>query len=449
MPEFVYRSAMPVPARDLWAWHTSPGAFERLSPPWQQTRLLSVSGIEEGAVSVLQVRMGPLWRKWVARHERVIPGAEFTDVQVEGPFARWEHQHRFLAGEGKASVLEDRILYELPGWARLAQGRVATELERVFRYRHETLRLDLERRDKVQLPQPGRILISGASGLVGRHLKAYLQTLGHEVVALTRHPRQPGDIAWDGRQVIDLASLEDFSAVIHLAGESIFGRWSTHKKRRILQSRTQGTDLLCESLGRLRHPPKVLISVSGANYYPADGRPHREQDASGSGFLAEVTRAWEAAADPARRAGIRVVHPRLATVLSPAGGALGLMAPVFGLGLGGPIGGRQRFSWIAIDDVLDIFLLALRDNRLQGALNVVAPEVPTHREFVRALGRVLHRPTILGVPAGAARLALGQMASETLLADLWIEPDRLRSHGYAFRHPSLEGALRHLLGRSV
>jgi uncharacterized protein (TIGR01777 family) len=298
---------------------------------------------------------------------------------------------------------------------------------------------------------PGvNVLISGATGLIGTSLTRELEAGGHRVRRLTRSPRSAGDVGWDPEAGRVDGSLEGTDTVVHLAGESIAeGRWTPEKKRRILESRQRGTRLLAETVAALPAPPSVMVSASAVGYYGDRGNELlTEESRPGSGFLAEVCREWEAAADPAREAGIRVVHPRIGIVLTPKGGALGTTLPIFKLGAGGKIGsGRQYWSWISLDDVVGAFVHALTNERVSGPVNVGSPNPLTNAEYTRVLGRVLNRPTLFAVPAPAARAALGGMAEELLLASQRMQPVRLEETGYEYRHPELEGALRHLLGR--
>jgi uncharacterized protein (TIGR01777 family) len=296
-----------------------------------------------------------------------------------------------------------------------------------------------------------RVLISGATGLIGEPLIPELERGGHRVIRLTRSPRSGEDIGWNPLAgEIDASRLEGTDAVVHLAGESIAeGRWTPQKKRRILESRQQGTRLLAEKVAGLPEPPEVMVSASAVGYYGDRGNELlREESGPGSDYLAEVCKTWEAAADPAREAGIRVVHPRFGLVLSPKGGALGRTLPIFKLGGGGRIGsGRQWWSWVAIDDVVGAILHALTNDSVEGAVNVGSPNPLINAEYTRVLGRVLNRPTVFPLPAPAARLVLGEVADALLLASQRMEPAKLKETGYEFRYPELEGALRHLLGR--
>ncbi|HMD86305.1 MAG TPA: TIGR01777 family oxidoreductase [Terriglobia bacterium] len=298
-----------------------------------------------------------------------------------------------------------------------------------------------------------RILLTGSSGLIGHALLTFLTADGHKVVCLTRSetPARGRHISWDPvAGIIDAKDLEDFDAVVHLAGESIVGRWTPEKKARILESRVKGTRLLCESLAHLRSRPIVLVSASAIGFYGDRGdRVLDEESSAGSLFLSEVAKAWEAATEPARRNGIRVVNLRIGFVLSKAGGGLAAMLLPFKLGIGGRVGsGRQYLSWIAIDDVVGAISHAILSDALHGPVNAVAPDPVTNREFTKTLGRVLWRPTFFPLPAFAARMVMGEMADELLLASTRVEPKRLLASGYEFKFPQLPDALRHVLGKS-
>jgi len=298
---------------------------------------------------------------------------------------------------------------------------------------------------------PMHVAITGSKGLVGAALVPFLTTGGPRVTRLVRSSPDAFDLLWDPTQgVRDLPRLEGVDAVVHLAGENIAaGRWTPRRKEEIRRSRVEGTRALCESLANLNRPPRVLVGASAIGFYGDRGdEVLSEASRPGSGFLAEVCQEWEAAAEPAERAGVRVVHLRFGMILSPAGGALKKMLVAFKLGLGGPVGsGRQFMSWIALDDAIGAVLHALCTNALTGGVNAVAPGALTNAEFCRVLGHVLSRPAVVPFPAVAARLLFGELAEALLLASTRVVPTRLEASGYQFRHPALEGALRHLLGR--
>ena len=294
------------------------------------------------------------------------------------------------------------------------------------------------------------VLISGATGLIGSALVPELEANGHTITRLSRSRSGANTVRWDPSAGTIEGDLEGTEAVVHLAGESIAqGRWSPDKKRRILDSRVQGTRLVAERIAALSTPPKVLISTSAVGYYGDRGdEVLTEESTPGEDFLARVCREWEAAAEPARGAGIRVVHPRLGIVLSPQGGALGTTLPIFKLGGGGKIGsGRQWWSWVTLADVVGSIVHSLTEETVEGPVNVGSPNPMTNAEYTKVLGKVLGRPTILPLPAPAARIMLGEVADALLLASQRMQPAKLEATGYSFRHPRLEGALRHLLGR--
>jgi uncharacterized protein (TIGR01777 family) len=295
-----------------------------------------------------------------------------------------------------------------------------------------------------------RFLISGATGLVGSELSAVLTAGGHTVVALTRRRQNPNDIEWSPEKgQIESQRLSSFDAVVHLAGESVMGRWSTEKKRRIRESRVIGTRLVSETLANLPQKPRVLVCASAIGYYGDRGDELlTEESPPGKGFLADVCQEWEAACEPARQAGIRVVNVRIGLVLTPKGGLLGTLLPLFKVGLGGRVGdGRQWMSWLTLEDLVEILKIAAFDEALVGPVNATAPNPVTNADFTHLLGRLLGRPTLLPVPRFAVKSALGEAADELALASARVVPARLQQHGYSFRHPELEPALRALLTR--
>ncbi len=287
--------------------------------------------------------------------------------------------------------------------------------------------------------------------MIGKALRARLADDGHEVIRVGRYvSAHPPDVRWSiPHGQLDGPSLEGLDAVIHLAGEPIVGKWTYDKKRAIRDSRVDGTRLLAATLANLQHKPAVLISASAVGYYGDRGDELLDETSGGGeGFLAEVCRDWEAAAQPAVEAGIRVVHPRLGVVLSGEGGAIKQMLPAFRLGLGGPLGsGRQWMSWISVDDVVGVVLHLIADTAVSGPVNLVSPKAVTNKQFTRALAGVLRRPAVFAVPKFAARLAFGALADEALFASQRVEPGVLERCGYTFVQPELGGALRVALGR--
>lgn len=452
---FVRRSRLEAPAAAVFRWHERPGAFERLTPPWEAVRVVERhGGIEDGARVVLRMGPGSFGVRWVAEHRDFVAGEQFRDEQVAGPFARWIHTHRVEPDGDRACWLEDRIEYALPLGglgALVGGGYTRRKLARMFRYRHQLTAGDIAAHARAEGVGTMRILVTGASGLIGGTLVPFLTTGGHEVVTLTRGRPRPGAVTWDPeRGTIDRAALEGLDAVVHLAGENIStGRWTAAKKARIHDSRVHGTRALCEALAALQRPPKVLVAASAIGFYGNRGNDVVDEDsAPGGGFLADVCKEWEAATAPAAASGIRVVNMRFGVVLSGNGGALASMLTPFKLGAGGPIGGGEQYmSWIAVDDTADAILFALTTPALSGPVNAVAPTPVTNAEFARTLGAVLSRPAIVPMPAFAVRLLFGEMGDELLLSSTRVEPHRLRAAGFTFRFPALEPTLRFLLGR--
>jgi uncharacterized protein (TIGR01777 family) len=296
-----------------------------------------------------------------------------------------------------------------------------------------------------------RVAVSGASGLVGSTLVRRLTGEEIEVLRLVRGPaRRPQEVSWDAARGVapgELAQLDGLDALVHLAGETIARRWTDARKAEIRRSRVEGTRHLCEALVSLRRPPRALLCASAVGYYGSRKQEVlREDSPAGTGFLAEVCQAWEAATEPAARAGVRVTHLRFGMILSTAGGALRTILLPFRLGLGGRIGrGDQYMSWVALDDAIGAIRHLLVTQGLTGPVNVAAPSPVTNAEFTRTLARALSRPAFLPVPATGARLVLGEMAEELLLASQRALPTRLQASGYQFLYPKLEDALEHLL----
>ncbi len=291
------------------------------------------------------------------------------------------------------------------------------------------------------------VAITGATGLIGSALSAHLREQGWRVRGISRSGGEA--IRWDpAAGELDASALEGLDAVVHLAGESVAGRWSEEKKRRIMESRVKGTTLIARTLAGLERPPRVLVSASASGYYGDRGDARLTEDAhAGEGFLAEVAVAWEASAAPAAAAGIRVVHPRIGVVLSGEGGALSAMKIPFKMGVGGKIGsGEQLMPWVHIEDVVRMIAFAIEHDELSGPFNAVAPEPVTNAAFTKALGKVLSRPTFVPLPGGVAKLAMGEAADEMLLFSVGAVPAVLQSLGFEWHYPDLSAALQAALG---
>ena len=296
------------------------------------------------------------------------------------------------------------------------------------------------------------IVVTGASGLIGPKLVAALEADGKRVLrAVRRDVQSEQELRWDpAAGTIDRDRLEGVDAVIHLAGANIAGkRWTEAYKQTLIDSRVDGTTLIAKTIAGLERKPRVFASASAIGFYGHRGETELDESAAcGDGFLPEVCMQWERACEAAQEADIRTVNLRIGVVLSPEGGALQKMLLPFKLGAGGVLGnGRQYFSWISLDDVVRAIQFAVENDSLSGPVNLVSPNTVTNREFTKTLGQVLSRPTVLPMPAFAARLAFGEMADSLLLASTRVVPKALATAGFDYQHSELEPALRHLLGR--
>jgi uncharacterized protein (TIGR01777 family) len=323
----------------------------------------------------------------------------------------------------------------------------------MFVYRHRTTATDLAMHSRHRQQGVMHFAVTGSHGLIGRVLVPFLTTGGHRVTPLVRGDASEGQVSWDpSADSLDASALDGVDGVVHLAGENIAAtRWNEAHKRRVIESRIHSTRILCEGLARLPSPPRVVVSASAIGFYGDRGGEIVDEDSpSGEGFLAGVAREWEAATKPAAAAGIRVVQMRFGVVLSPKGGALARMLTPFRMGAGGAIGsGRQYWSWISLDDAVGAIHHVLMTDAIHGPVNAVAPASVTNVAFTKTLGRVLSRPSIMRVPASVARIGLGEMADELLLASTRVRPRRLLNSAYEFRHDAVEDALRHMLGRTT
>jgi uncharacterized protein (TIGR01777 family) len=454
MPNYERESPIAAPAPKVFEWHTRPGAFQRLTPPWEKIEFLKAESIRDGDEARFQTRLGPFHATWLAQYKEYIEGRQFVDEQVRGPFTRWVHTHKVIPEINSTCLMKDQIDYEIPlgqnkGWiARWVERR----LDRLFRFRHERLQNDFKRLTFTPA-RPQRVLVTGASGLIGKALSAFLSTAGHEVWSLVRRPARQDtrEIQWDYlSRRIDLNALEGFDAVIHLAGESIAaGRWNSKRKTAIRESRVDATRFLAENLASLTKPPKVLLCASAIGFYGDRGEEVlTEKSEPGAGFLPEVCAEWENAAEPASRAGLRVVHVRTGIVLNLKGGALPQMALPFSLGLGGVIGGgAQWMSWITLEDLIGLYYFLLVREDLSGIFNAAAPGAVTNRDFTKALGHVLNRPAVFPVPAFVVRGLFGEMGERLLLEGQKVTPVRLQKAGFEFFYAELTPALRFEMGR--
>lgn len=434
-----YSTVIAHPQPEVFIWHTMPGAMPRLMPPWQPLTVISEADSLADGRAVLGL---PAGLRWVAQHDPsgYVAGRRFVD---ELRIGWWRHTHEFgYAGPGKTRM-RDHVDTPVP----------AAVLRPMFGYRHRQLADDLAAHrlaaDNGFVPQV--VAISGSSGLVGSALSAFLTSGGHRVIRLVRRlARGHDERYWDpANPAPDLLSGVD--AVIHLAGASIAGRFTSAHKRDIRDSRIEPTRRLAKAAADTDGGPSVFVTASAIGYYGSDRGDDMltEHSARGDGFLADVVGDWEAAAAPAESAGLRVVAVRTGIVQAARGGTLRLLRPLFAAGLGGRLGsGRQWLSWIGIDDLVDVYHRALWDEGVVGPVNAVAPQAVRNSEYTKALAGVLHRPALLPVPTIGPRLLLGEEGVRELAeANQRVTPDRLLDLGHRFRRPSVRDALAHQLGR--
>ena len=465
MTHLLFESELPCSQQHLYDYHACGVAFQRLVAPWENITLRKWLGgeatshlppmeqfgdISKGAEVHLTVHQGPIGLPLVAKHTDHQEPNGFTDTQIQGPFSKWEHQHRFILDGHGSSRLVDEIHFQGPGFG-LLDWYFSSIVRRTFHYRHQRTKMDIESHQRYAHHPKKKIVISGASGLIGQALDTFLRTGGHTVLRLVRRSSEdPNDIYWNIKKgEIDASKLEGVDAVVHLAGESIDGRWTKDKKNRIQQSRALGTSLLAETLSKLETPPEVFVSTSAVGAYgnhPTDIAT--ENTPMANDFLGNVCQVWESSASMVQSRDIRLVHPRFGVVLSGRGGALKKMLPPFLAGAGGKVGsGTQWMPWIALDDVVGILFDMIMSPKWSGPVNVVAPNPVQNAEFTKVLGRVLSRPTVLPVPAFAIRTMFGEMGQTLVLEGRHVQSNVLPDSGYPFHFPDLESALRFELGR--
>ena len=444
-----YQSIVEHPRDEVWQWHTRPGAMRRLVPPWQPMTVVSETDSLSDGIAVLGLPGG---LRWVARHDPsvFVPGSRFADELSSHGLASWpprviggwRHTHTYT-DEGLGTRVHDRVEAAVP----------AAALRSTFVYRHRQLADDLNahRRAADAGMGPQVIAITGASGLVGSALRAFLTTGGHRVISLVRGKPQGNDERqWDPDAPAP-GLLAGVDAVVHLAGASIAGRFTDGHRAAIRDSRIEPTRLLASAAATTEGGPRAFICASAIGIYGFDrGDTLLTEDSTrGDGFLADVVTDWEAATVPADDAGLRVVKVRTGIVQAAAGGTLKLMRPLFAAGLGGRLGsGKQWLSWIGLDDLVDVYHRALFDERLSGPVNAVGPEPVRNNEYTSELARVLHRPALIPVPSFGPRILLGEQGARELAeASQRVAPAKLASVGHQFRHPDVGDALGHQLGR--
>ena len=427
---------LPFDRDTVWRWHTRPGAVTRLTPGFLPMRVQSEAASIRNGTTVFRL---PAGQQWVARHcaDGYIAGVKFTDVAANQPLRAatgWRHVHRF-EDVGEGTLLIDDVTVHIP----------EALLRPAWAYRQRQLVEDLRFIASLPDTAPKTVAMTGSSGLVGTHLRAQLTTAGHTVIPLVRGSAGPGERHWDmDDPAPDL--LRGVDGVIHLAGETIMGRFTEEKKRKIRDSRVEPT----RKLARLAADSgvDVFVGASAVGYYGTDAGsvPRTETDGPGEGFLAEVCNAWEEAA---RVEGLRSVHIRTGLALSSAGGLLPVLKASVNAGLSARFGrGDFWMSWVALDDLTDFYVRALIDDTVSGPVNATAPEPVTNAEMSSTLAHLLRRPDVFSIPTFGPKLLLGEEgAHELALADQRALPTVAAERGWRLRYPTLNAALRHQLGR--
>lgn len=472
MADFTYTAAYPYTKETVRTWFMRPGALTRATPHWAGSVVEEGSPQQPGSTAQTRVALpltsGLFTLPWVARHTRASANS-FTDELARGPLSAWEHTHDFLSTPGDMMVRDSIAFTVLPtapaaaekvgaSAERLARAAAQKQLEKVFAARKRRIGADLDFQQRYQ-QEPLTVMVAGASGMVGRQVVALLTGGGHQVRTLVRRaPEADYEFRWDpSAGEIDTAAFEGADAVIHLGGASINQRFTEKNKKKILGSRVESTTLLATTLAELVQQrgadaaPRVFVCASAVGFYGSDrgGEVLTEDQDAGTGFLAQVCRAWEAACEPARAAGVRVVSVRTGLVQSALGGMLRLQLPAFLSGTGGWVGsGQQVQSWISLDDIAGIYVHSVLTGELEGPVNAVAPTPVTAKTLAKAVGKVLRRPVLLPIPATVPALALGREGvRELALASQRASADKLLDSGYVFFEPELERSLAHELTR--
>ena len=467
MTASTYKSELevPVPVDQLFSWHENPGAFERLTPPFEPVKVKKRKGGIDGGEVHLQMNLGPIPLPWVARHHNYIKNKQFLDEQVSGPFASWNHAHLFEKIDAKSSKLIDKIDYKLPfGTVGKTFGGAFAEqkIKQMFAYRRNITKNDLVSQSKYS-GSPLNIAVTGGSGLIGSQLKPYLTTAGHSVENIVRGRPQKGELSWNLENKT-MSNLSGKDVVVHLAGEPISKPlggmiplpWTKWKRNEILKSRVEGTKLISEHIASLNNPPKVMICASAVGYYGDRGEDLlSESEESGDDYFSHVVSEWENAAQPAVDAGIRVVFLRIAPVMSPLGGALQVLGNAARLGSSPPVaGGKQWWSWISLDDVVDVIYHSIINEKLSGPVNVASPNPVRQKEWASTLARVIWGrfgplTGLIPVPGFVLKSVLGEFGDVLALSSIKIDSSKLLDSGYKFRFENLEDCFRHLLGKRI
>ena len=461
MPIYEHTATFPFSRETVWNWHARTGAVRRIMPEWEGIRPLEVGGIKDGAVTTFRMSIGIVPQKWKAKHHSYIEGEQFCDNMIKGPFARWNHTHKFLENGTDEMKIQDTIDWKLPFhfFTRIgAPIMVMPRVHQMFKHRSRRILADLKRQEMFKDAPRKRILISGSTGLIGTQLGAFLETDGHDVHRLLRpstklHADQdPAKVVkWNDHtgEILE-GSLENFDVVIHLAGAGIGDkRWSKKRKKLIAESREIPGRNLSNALAELSSPPSLFMCASAIGFYDNRGDEDLDETSSiGDGFLAKICKKWEDAMKPASDAGIRTIIMRNGIVTTASGGMLQQILLPAKLGGMGPIGGgRQWQSWISFDDCIYAMHYLMNHEDASGVFNMTSPNPVTQKQYAKTLGKVLRRPAFAPVPGFVMKILFGELGKSLILDGQKVHPKRLLELGFEFEHETLESALRDTLGR--
>lgn len=461
MPIYEHTATFPFSRETVWNWHARPGAVRRIMPEWEGIRPLEVGGIKDGAVTTFRMSIGIVPQKWKAKHHSYIEGEQFCDNMIKGPFARWNHTHKFLENGTDEMNIQDTIDWKLPFhfFTRIgAPIMVMPRVHQMFKHRSRRILADLKRQQMFKDAPRKRILISGSTGLIGTQLGAFLETDGHDVHRLLRpstklHADQnPAKVVkWNDHtgEILE-GSLENFDVVIHLAGAGIGDkRWSKKRKKLIAESRDIPGRNLSNALAELSSPPSLFMCASAIGFYDNRGDEDLDETSSiGDGFLAKICKKWEDAMKPASDVGIRTIIMRNGIVTTASGGMLQQILLPAKLGGMGPIGGgRQWQSWISFDDCIYAMHYLMNHEDASGVFNMTSPNPVTQKQYAKTLGKVLRRPAFAPVPGFVMKILFGELGKSLILDGQKVHPKRLLELGFEFEHETLESALRDTLGR--
>lgn len=436
-----FHSTIPASTSEIFSYLSNAGSFERLAPPWENVELISRDRhLEAGSQTRFSMRMFGVRTEWLSEHVEYEPQTLIVDMQIEGPFDYWRHMHRFRQVSKNETLMDDFVRYLLPG-SRITDALFKKQFRRrirsFLRYRSRTLFNDLQVKNTYSTT-PLRIVIAGASGFVGTALVAFLTACGHTVLTLSR---TKGDLLWDvSRKTMD--PLPECDVIINLTGENIGRkRWSKKQKKRIRDSRVKSASMLSNAIAAMPKKPRVFISASALGLYPSSDEKQTESSDAGSTFLSDVCKEWEAATASAP---CRTAMLRFGVVLSTSGGVVKKLQRPFRFSGGAIMGsGRQKVSWIELNDLIYQIYHVIHTETLSGPINACAPEVVSFETFSRALAKKWFRPTWIRIPTRIVRLVFGEMGEETLLRSTNASCEKIASSGFEFAFPTLKEALRH------